>query len=177
MITIRPVQLPADRGALLRLDTSFSTDRIYRVDATAASFTLVEELVQPPLRKAFSLEGELEADRLWDEGFVAQQGEQILGFAAARHERWNRRVALWHLYVAPRQRGGGLGRRLLEAVEGYARAHQARCLWLEVSSANCPAIQFYRSAGFTLCGLDQALYDPQSEAAGETALYFSRLLL
>lgn len=60
------------------------------------------------------------------------------------------------------------------AVEGYARAEGARCLWLETSNVNEPAIQFYRREGFVLCGLDQSLYDPTSDAGGETALYFAR---
>jgi ribosomal protein S18 acetylase RimI-like enzyme len=80
------------------------------------------------------------------------------------------------LYVAPGQRGMGLGRRLLAAVEAYARTRQAHYLWLETSNLNFPAIQFYRRVGFQLCGLDQTLYAPDSDAAGETALYFAKAL-
>jgi ribosomal protein S18 acetylase RimI-like enzyme len=176
MTAIRPIHLPADRPAVMRLDTSFTTDRVYRVRATPASFTLVEEVVQPPLRKSFALEGELDDDRMWDYGIVAEDQDAIVGFAAVRLEHWNRRAAIWHLYVAPGQRGSGLGRRLLDQVEDYARANEARCLWLETSNVNYPAIQFYRHVGFTLCGLDQSLYAPDGDAAGETALYFARTI-
>jgi ribosomal protein S18 acetylase RimI-like enzyme len=177
MITIRPFQLPTDSQAVLQLDTSFRTSRVYDVQATSLAFTLVEEALPTPVRKAFSLEGELDADRLWEVGFVAQDDERIVGFAAARTERWNRRTAIWHLYVVPEQRGVGLGRRLLEAIESYARENQSRCLWLETSNLNYPAIQFYLHMGFQLCGLDQTLYAPDSEAAGETALYFARPII
>lgn len=175
MITLRPVQLPTDEQALLRLDTSFVTDRIYRVASTPDSFRLIEETTYPTVRKTFDLTGELDANRLWHAGYVAQRDDdELVGFAAVRLEEWNRRAAIWHLYVAPQQRGSGLGRQLLEACEGYARTQQSRCLWLETSSFNYPAIQFYRRVGFTLCGLDQTLYDPESEAGQETALYLSR---
>ena len=98
----------------------------------------------------------------------------IVGFAAVRFEAWNRRAALWHLYVAPAQRGRGIGRALLAAVTDYALRVGARCLWLETSSVNYPAIQFYQRMGFAWCGLDQSLYAPDGEAAGETALFFAR---
>jgi len=39
-----------------------------------------------------------------------------------------------------------------------------------------PAIRFYRAEGFSLCGLDTALYDPTGPGAGETALYFMKNL-
>lgn len=174
MIALRPVRLPADEQALLRLDTSFVTDRIYRVASTPASFTLIEEPISPPLRKSFDLASELGAERLWHVGYVVQRDDEVVGFAAVRLEVWNRRATIWHLYVSPQQRGSGLGRQLLEACEGYARTQRSRCLWLETSSVNYPALQFYRRMGFSLCGLDQTLYDPAGEAGQETALYLSR---
>jgi ribosomal protein S18 acetylase RimI-like enzyme len=171
---IRPVHLPADRSALLRLDTSFTTNRVYHVQATPLSFTLMEKAVQPPLCKAFSLADELDAERLWEQGFVAQHGDEIVGFVAVRTEVWNQRAAIWHLYVAPPQRGQGIGQRLLDVVEEYARRCGSRCLWLETSNVNYPAVHFYQRVGFSLCGLDQSLYPANGEASGETALYFVR---
>ncbi len=173
-LILRPVDLPGDSSGLLNLDTSFVTERIYSVEATPASFALVESAVEPPLGKSFPLQDELGDDRLWQQGFVAVDDSTIVGFAAVRHEAWNRRAAIWHLYVAPAQRGRGVGRLLLAAVTEYAQQIGARCLWLETSSVNYPAIQFYRHMGFVLCGLDQTLYAPDGEAAGETALFFAR---
>lgn len=176
MTTIRPVNLPADRDALLRLDTSFTTGRIYRVVAGPDGFQLVEAQTDPPLTKAFPLDDELGDERIWEHGLAAEEAGAIVGFLALHHEPWNGRMAIWHFYVSPERRGMGLGRRLLDAAEAYARSRGARCLWLETSSVNEPAIQFYRRAGFTLCGLDTSLYDPAGPAAGETALYFVRHL-
>ena len=173
---IRPVDLPRDRMRLLALNTSFVTDRIYAVQATAASFTLVEQAVAPPIRKAFPLDDELGDDRLWQQGFVAEAGDALAGFVALRYEAWNRRAAIWHLYVATEWRGHGLGARLLDALENVARNAGARTLWLETSNVNYPAIHFYRRMGFAWCGLDRSLYDPAGDGAGETALYFARPL-
>lgn len=173
MAIIRPICLPDDQEGLLRLDTSFTTDQIYRVDATPDSFVLCAEAVSPPIRKVFDLSEELGEDRLWDYGIVAEQVGEILGFAALRSEAWNRRAAIWHLYVALPMRGAGIGKRLIADLEAYARTAGMRCLWLETTSINVPAIRFYRNAGFRFCGLDQTLYAP-ADAPGETALYFAR---
>lgn len=174
MITLRPIHLPGDRPAVLQLDTSFVTERVYRIRATSASFALVEDVISPSLHKSFALDREFGDDRMWEYGIVAEDQGTIVGFAAVRSEHWNRRAALWHLYVARHRRGTGLGRRLIDSVEEYARTTHARCLWLETSNVNYPAIQFYRHVGFTLCGLDRTLYSPDGDAAGETALYFAR---
>lgn len=173
-VAIRPVRLPEDRAALLALDRSFTTDRVYRIVRAADSFALEEIPAQPPLRKEFPLADDLGTERAWEQGFVAEQAGTIVGFAAFTHRRWNRRTELWHLYVAPHRRGQGVGRTLVEAVIAAAREAEMRCVWLETSNLAYPAIQFYRRIGFALCGLDLSLYDPASEAAGETALYFTR---
>lgn len=176
MIHVRPVRLPEDHAALVQLDSSFTTDRVYRVAATPTSFTLVEEAVAPPLRKDYPLDDELGEDRLWEHGVVAELAGAVVGFGALRMEHWNRRAAVWHLYVERGRRADGVGALLLRELEAYARQQRAWCLWLETSTANVPAIQFYRRMGFRWCGLDQSLYAPESAGAGETALYFVREL-
>lgn len=174
---IRPVTLPADREALLRLDTSSTSALRYRVEAAPDAFRLIEEPASPPAVLTFPLDDDLDdAGRPWGHALVADEGGAARGFIALRHEQWNRRVVIWHLYIDRAARGMGLGRRLIDAAEAYARAQGARCLALETSSANHPAIQFYRHMGFSLCGLDTSLYDPAGPAAGETALYFMRAL-
>ena len=173
MVRIRPVQLPVDLARIARLDTTFTTDRIYRLERSDWSFALREIAVEPPVRKVFPLADELRdlgAD--WSYAIVAEQDTAIVGFAAMQLERWNRRANLAHLYVAPEHRGQGLGRALLQNILASAHAQGARCLWLEVTNVNYPAIQFYRRAGFHLCGWDETLYDPDGPAGGEFALFF-----
>ena len=174
MISLRPVQLPADRDALLALDRSFTTERIYRVTRTADGFALAEVRVDPPLRKTFPLADDLGAERAWQDGIVAEAAGEVVGFAAYTHQHWNHRAELWHLYVAPHSRGQGVGRQLVDEVVARARRAGMRCVWLETSNVAHPAIQFYRGVGFELCGLDASLYE--GEQAKETALYFMRPL-
>jgi ribosomal protein S18 acetylase RimI-like enzyme len=67
----------------------------------------------------------------------------------------------------------GVGRQLVEAALAYARSRAARCLWLETTNLNYPATQFYRRAGFRLCGWDESLYDPAGPTCGEIALFMA----
>jgi len=172
VLTLRSVRWPEDLPALTTFDTAFTTDRVYRVIQTEGSFVLKEESANPPLRKVYPLTNVAEELQKVDYRVVADLGGFIGGFAAAKYEAWNRRVVLWHLYVAPQHRGQGIGRTLLDAVMTFARSTAARCVWLETQNINYPAIQFYRRAGFRLCGLDASLYDPQGPSGEEIALFF-----
>ena len=173
MIAVRPFDLLADRERVLSVDRSFVTDRVYRVSRTDRSFTLDAVHVDPPWRKELPLEYDLGERRAWEDALVAELDGVIVGFAAWTHAAWNRSTMLWHLYVAADYRGRGIGRQLLASVIERARLSRTRCIRLETSSVNVPAIAFYTRLGFTLCGLDTALYDPAGTASGETALYFS----
>lgn len=173
MIQLRPVRWPADRAALLALDTAFVTERIYQVQGDEWSLALAETVVAP-LHKAFPLADELaDAQDAWAHMVVADAAGTVVGFAAAQHHAWNRRTTLGHLYVAPERRGQGVGRLLLDSALRYARSTGSRALWAEVTNVNYPAVQFYRRMGFRLCGFDRTLYDPEGPTAGEFALFLA----
>lgn len=175
MLTLRPARWPDDFALLDGLDISFTTDRIYRVIRDDLSFRLVEERMEPPLRKSYGPLSLYEDEiRAMEYAAIAERDRTVAGFAAARFEPWNRRVVVQHLYVDARDRGRGIGRALIDGVAPFARAAGARCLWLETQNVNHPAICFYRRAGFRLCGLDESLYDPADPARGEVALFFVR---
>jgi len=167
-VTVRPAR-PADRAASAAIDRSFVTDRIFGVRRAALEFSLETVIVDPPLRKTFPLEDDLEQY----EQLVAERAGRIIGFAAYRHQGWNRRTELWHLYVAPDARRAGVGRRLVAAVADSAQKAGTRCVWLETTNLAWPAVQFYQRIGFELCGYDTALYDPAGPAGGEVALFFA----
>ena len=172
MLNLRPLQWPADRAALLALDTAFETNRIYRVVHAARSFSLEVVPVDPPLRKDYGLAAELDDLPGLDRVLVADLDGAIVGLAALKLERWNRRAVLWHCYVASGQRGRGVGRALIDAALDAAHTLGARCLWLETQTVNYPAIGFYERVGFRCCGLDTTLYDPATIAPNEIALFF-----
>lgn len=174
MFAIRPIRLPDDRPALLALDRSFTTDRVYTVAHTSRMCVLEEITVAAPVRKDFPLAHDLGNTHAWEHGLVAEQAGDLVGFVAWTHQSWNRRTELWHLYVSSAWRGQGLGRVLVDAVVTDARARAMRCVWLETSNVAYPAVQFYERLGFSLCGMDASLYDPAGPSGTETALYFAR---
>ena len=173
MLRIRPAQWPQDIAALAALDTELTTGQIYRPVREELAFRLVEEDVDPPLHKRYPFEpADLEERRNWDFTAVAEVEGALAGFAAAQYVAWNRRVVLWHLYVAPAFRRQGVGSQLLAGVEAFARSVEARCVWLETQNVNVPAIRFYRRNGFQFCGFDDTLYDPATLNREESALFF-----
>lgn len=177
MVTVRPASWPDDLPAVSAMDTSFDTDRVYRVIRADLSFLLQEEPIAPPLRKRYAVQPQDAEERGRCQcAWVAEVGGSVVGFAAAEAVAWNRRVVIHHLYVAPSSRGRGVGTRLLAAVEAYGRSTGARCLWLETQNVNYPAVRFYRRAGFRMCGLDESLYDPASPEGDEIALFLMRSL-
>jgi ribosomal protein S18 acetylase RimI-like enzyme len=58
---------------------------------------------------------------------------------------WAHLLSMW---VAPTHRRAGVGRSLVEAVIGWARAMNVRTMHLLVTSNNAGAIEFYRRLGF-----------------------------
>ena len=177
MLVIRPARWPDDLALLAGVEFSFTTDRIYRVIRDELSFGLVEEAVDPPLHKDYGSVTDND-DRLpeMDCVLVAERDGELAGFATAEYERWSRRVAVRHLFVAGRYRRSGVGRALLDELDTFARSAGARCLWLDTQNVNYPAIQFYRRVGFRFCGLDESFSDPAGPDRNEVALFFVREL-
>jgi ribosomal protein S18 acetylase RimI-like enzyme len=171
-VSVRPASWAADADGIRAVDTSFTTDRVYRFGREKAGFGFALPLLtRAPLTKSYPL-----PDSDPGEGsFVAEVDGEIAGFASVEAPAWNGRAAVRHLYVSAPHRGRGLGGALVEALAEHARASGARCLWLETQDVNYPAIQFYLATGFYLCGLDESFYDPV-ENPGEFAVFFSRPL-
>ncbi|MEU6309528.1 GNAT family N-acetyltransferase [Streptomyces sp. NPDC047014] len=175
---------PEDAGAIEALDSSFTTATVFEAtaDGTGLGFRIREVPVDPPVHKAFPPEEHDEQGLARATGpdaaadartFVALDAGELCGFAAVGYSAWNRRLTVEDLEVAPGHRGRGIGRELMERAAAFARERGAEHLWLEVSSANAPAVHAYRGMGFAFCGLDTALYEG-TPAAGEQALFMSR---
>lgn len=177
MIQLRPLRWPDDREALRTLDISFTTQRVYHLHATERSFALEDTALPSAIHKAYDLDAELDRFPSYEYVVIAEVDAVLVGVATLAFERWNRRAILWHLLVNALYRRRGIGRTLMDDVVRMAQTYHARCLWLETQNINYGAIQFYRSVGFQLCGLDQSLYDPDGLIGGETALFFVRQLV
>ncbi|HEU4429763.1 MAG TPA: GNAT family N-acetyltransferase [Myxococcota bacterium] len=107
---------------------------------------------------------------LRDEGagcvLIARDAGAAIGYGALCHgysiEFRGRDAFVDELYVAPEQRGRGLGRALLRALEAHARAVGVRKLHLEVEQQNAGARRLYVAERFRANGrelLSKSLID------------------
>lgn len=77
--------------------------------------------------------------------------------------------------VRPQARGGGVGRRLVEAALASALAEGAGSVFLEVAEDNAPARRLYAGLGFEAVGRRRAYY-PRPGAPAVDALVLRRAL-
>ena len=64
------------------------------------------------------------------------------------------RATAWlAITVSAKYRGRGIGRRLMRAAEGWAKAQGAVDLLLDCDAANRAAIRFYETLGYRVRGL------------------------
>lgn len=164
---------PEDKRAIAALDNSFTTDTVIEVTVSEDGFRLRTVPVDPPLRKVYP---EHDDD---PEGnahlIVAHDGSGPCGVITFVHQEWNNRLWIADLRVSPAHRGRGIGRELMERALARGRELGAHTAGLEVTSINAPAVRAYRRLGFTVTGLDSALYTG-TVSEGECALFMSRPL-
>ncbi len=93
---------------------------------------------------------------------VARQGRRIAGYSIAR-VNW-RGAELESIAVDPRYRGRGIARALLDATVARLRSQSMGVLRLMVSTANAPALRFYREYGFVRTRLVKRYYGAGRDA-------------
>ena len=89
-------------------------------------------------------------------GHVAEDTEGACGFVAGDADYPSlppRTVAVFRLWVAPRQRGTGLGRRLMDAVTEWAVSWGAEQVALGVKETNLSVLEFYGHLGYADTGM------------------------
>jgi ribosomal protein S18 acetylase RimI-like enzyme len=64
----------------------------------------------------------------------------------------------------------------MEVLTAHAAKHHLRCLVCETQTTNVPSIQFYRSMGFHLEGLDLSYYTNEDQERGEMAVFMKKRL-
>jgi ribosomal protein S18 acetylase RimI-like enzyme len=172
-VMVRKVDTSTDSSELLRLDTSFSSTRMYQVlNEPGGSLRLDSIPVSVPIVKRFPLQ--LDADP-WSNGWVVLSAQRIVGFIATGYESWNRRLVIWHFYVDANQRRSGFGRLLMKRALEHGVSIGARTAWLETTNLNYSGVRAYMSLGFQICGFDLTLYRG-TPAEGEFALFMARPL-
>ncbi|CAM5609199.1 hypothetical protein SBADM41S_02826 [Streptomyces badius] len=176
---------PEDTGLVEALDGSFTTATVFRVEMAENGFTLRETPVDPPLTKVFPEDEDAEAqeDRV-EEGhltFLALAPDgSLAGFVSVSYARWNRRLTVEDIEVAPGHRGRGVGGALMSRAEEFARergaaGHICRCDGHRRASDRPPRIQAYRRSrllallGWTTSGVYEV-----AASACEYALYLGQ---
>lgn len=94
---------------------------------------------------------------------IAREGGEALGFSLSRLVAGEAELLL--LAVKPAARGRGIGKSLLDHFQHIATIGGADRLHLEVRDGN-PAVNLYKTAGFTLAGRRLKYY-----SGGDGALY------
>jgi GNAT superfamily N-acetyltransferase len=171
-IRLRDMRWPEDRAAILGLEISFTTSRVYRVVTGPGSFGMQEDSVTPPLHKVYDLTAEVDQFPTFDHVLIAELEGQTAGVAALAYEAENRRAIVKHIYVDRARRGQGVGGALMREMLRRAGEWPARYVWLETQDVNYEAIQFYQRMGFRWCGLDLSLDEHDGSARDETAVFF-----
>lgn len=175
-IDVRAVQV-ADAPALLELDYSFETDRIYTLrvqnrlaqarngETAAFSFELLETPVDPPLYKNYR-----ERERTIEEieavlqqaqgGYVALMEGKVAGAILLRVEEWCSVARIEDVLVGHQFRRYGVGTLLLHCACDWARKHNCWAITLETQNVNYPAIQFYLRSGLEIWSIGHHFYPP-----------------
>jgi ribosomal-protein-alanine N-acetyltransferase len=119
----------------------------------------------------FSVEQEL--SRPWARLWAAHGAspERAFGLLLAWHVADE--IQLLNLLTAPSMRRLGVARALIDALMAYAIVSRIRIIVLEVRRSNRPAIELYRSFGFSVLSVRPAYYSDDNEDALEMMLGLS----
>ena len=156
-----------------RVPISFRVDRVVAVTPTGAGFRLDERPVAEPWIKDYDADAG-EGPTRWAARFdlsrwgllAARDGGALVGGAVIAFDtpgvdmlEGRRDLAvLWDLRVAPGRRGEGIGTRLFEAAERWARPRRCRELKIETQDVNAAACRFYAARGCVLRTAEPGAY-------------------
>ncbi|WP_159519229.1 GNAT family N-acetyltransferase [Sunxiuqinia indica] len=90
-------------------------------------------------------------------GFVACQGREVIGYVTCffAYYTWiGKSLYMDDLYVKPQFRGQGVGTKLINQVIEFGQAQNCKKLHWQVSEWNQPAIDFYKSIGASVDGVE-----------------------
>jgi GNAT superfamily N-acetyltransferase len=102
--------------------------------------------------------------------FVEEADDRsLIGMAFGFFDASEEVVYLGGMFVDPARRGAGVGRRLVEAVESWARERGTQRIELEVNPEMTPALRLYENCGYQPTGNMRQLPSHPSSTAIEMA--------
>ena len=173
---VRPAE-PRDLEACSILNHSYTTDRVWQMDARRGnnSLTVTFRVVRLPreTRVDYPLRGEsLLAGWQRRDGFlVAEEERHICGYVTLTTLTEHGIAWINDLVVDRPLRRHGIGTALLQAAARWGRDHILVRLVAETQTKNYPAIQLYQSRGLSFCGYNDHYWPRQ-----EIALFFGESL-
>lgn len=178
---------PADIPRLNGIDMSYTAEFGYEYRRTADgdgySFNLVETTFDSPFERTYEWDwtevddfaARVTAGDVWCV-YPTDAPSRPVGLIEIRRSEWNNAAWIQSLYVDSAHRGRGLGTLLLRTTLKAIEAGDVRAVFVETQVSNGPAIRFYRSRGFEMCGLNDHLYTNDDAAYSEVALFMVRRL-
>lgn len=88
--------------------------------------------------------------------------KKLIGFSLMSYYGWNNSMWIENIRISEKHQGKSIGKKLIKEIKKISKRKKARILGLETQSTNYPAIQFYKSCGFSISGVDFVRY-PQRE--------------
>jgi ribosomal protein S18 acetylase RimI-like enzyme len=140
-------------GIVIRSWEKSDLASIRRITWGAWMSTYLSFIPESDLRSYFDIHYTEESFlRMFDDpsmhGFIAEMDGQVAGYGRLFFSRDENRLYVSSLYFLPEFEGQGMGRRLLEAAEGYGTEKGLEELWIGVMVKNRQALDFYKKVGF-----------------------------
>ena len=175
MIRIKELNRQDARG-LEGFVEGYTSNEKYFVSKTESRDETVIRLTLGPLSQPYVKRIErlpIYTEEVFEQGFsfAAYDEDRLVGIVIAERRDWNRSLWVWDLDVKKSHQRRGIGTRLLGAVANKARSEGLRVVVCETQNTNTPAIQFYRSMGFEINGVDLSYYTNKDIEEGEVAIF------
>ncbi|HEY72026.1 MAG: hypothetical protein DRJ03_21085 [Chloroflexi bacterium] len=173
---IRPAR-PNDLEACIALEHSYTTDRVWQMEAREENGVLTTTFRATNLPREMRVEYPRQGEELltgWRQrdGFlVAEEDGHVCGYAALTEELEQGIARVGDLVVDRPRRRRGIGTMLLQAAAQWGREQELARLVIEVQTKNYPAIRLCRSQGLTFCG-----YNDHYWSSRDIALFFGESL-
>lgn len=170
-----------DENVWRHIDDSFTVDSILDLSLTDREFEFTVKPI-PGYTKSYSEERFQEAeDDNYSYSDYVDSPDQIVYLAWAENQavgrivlkrNWNKYALVEDIVVDKNYRGHGVGRKLIEQAERWAKNGGMPGIMLETQSNNVNACKFYKSCGFVIGGLDLHLYQGIDKHNDEIALFW-----
>lgn len=175
-----------DEEVMELLKCGYTSDEIYRVTKSETRektvFTVELNKLDQPFTKSWSNSYNKGGIDFYNR--VISLGASILtrvdgslaGVAIIEPRSWNKTMLIWEFHISPDFRRRGIGKAMMNHIDNQGRMLGFRIMTCEVQNTNVPALDFYRSAGFELEGIDLSLYSNDPGRNGEVAFFMKRQL-